>query len=112
MEVYAECQICGNGYLLPFYGSDGTCVYFCNSCGSRFSGYLKEPTMNGVPIFAQMGQYTNLENLGAQESPEGSDLLESYRTLLEEHPPDPQEELIVTYHDLLEKNPTPMSGGC
>ena len=109
MEGYAECQVCSNGYLLPFYGSDGTCVYFCSSCRSRFSGYAREPTIDGLPIFSKMAKYSIAEEFGMGGSSEVSDLMESYRSLMDQNPPQPKEDLIMGYHRIFERNP-PTSG--
>ena len=61
------CGKCGRGVLLPFFSSDGRCVYFCTACKSRFSGYTQECMFNDEPIFSQEAVYSQAQS----ESPKG-----------------------------------------
>lgn len=86
MEGYAECRQCGNGVLVPFYSSSGENVYFCTHCRSRFSGYLHEPSIDGIHVFSDTADYSQPGKI-LEEGLPGGKLLDEYRSILEEFPP-------------------------
>jgi len=90
LEDYAECKLCGMGYLLPFYSTRGEVVYFCTNCRARFSGYLEEPESDGVSVFAEYAEYTTPDIIRENGLP-GGKLIEEYRALLDDHQPIPME---------------------
>ncbi|MEA3560137.1 MAG: hypothetical protein U9R75_12870 [Candidatus Thermoplasmatota archaeon] len=84
---HAECNICGCGQLLPFTSPNGYTVYFCTNCRARFSGYQEEPFYEGSPIFSEMAYYSFRDpGDNGQTFTEGG-ILDQYRALLEEYPP-------------------------
>lgn len=85
---YAECKQCMNGVLLPFTGPEGRMVYFCTSCRARFSGYHEEPFFEGVPVFSEMAYYSFRDSVDTGDSLTKGKLLDSYRMILENNPPD------------------------
>ena len=88
---FAECKLCGNGVLLPFTGPGGHMVYFCTNCRARFSGYHEEPMFEGAPTFSEMATYSYRDSVETGESFTTGELINSYRTILEENPPIPTE---------------------
>jgi hypothetical protein len=91
---YAECKMCLNGVLLPFTGPEGHMVYFCSSCRARFSGYQEEPIFEGAPIFAEMAYYSFRDAMDTGDTFTKGELLDSYRTILEENPPTSSESSV------------------
>ena len=84
---YAECKICGCGQLLPFTSPEGHTVYFCTNCRARFSGYQEEPFYEGAPIFSEMAYYSFRDSGDNGQTFTEGGILDSYRALLEEYPP-------------------------
>jgi len=84
MDNYAQCMICGDGQLLPFFSREGEVVYFCTRCRTRFSGYNVEPADEGEPILLDRAVYTETED----DSKPDLGLYNSYRKILEEMPPE------------------------
>ncbi len=83
MTEYAQCRLCGDGDLLPFYGEEGSIAYFCTSCRSRFSGYNEEEA-DGMHSFADRASYS-LDK--AEEEKKEAFLFTTYRDLFRENPP-------------------------
>jgi hypothetical protein len=69
-------------------------VYFCSSCRARFSGYQEEPMFEGIPIFSEMAYYSFRDAMESGDTFTRGELLDSYRTILEENPPVPNEASI------------------
>ncbi|MCU0798988.1 MAG: hypothetical protein MUC62_04895 [Candidatus Thermoplasmatota archaeon] len=90
MEGYADCKICKGGSLLPFTSPDGYMVYFCNNCGTRFSGYYDEPLSEGVPVFSERAFYTSEQRLEEGFPIQPGRMMDAFRKLLDDNPPKPQ----------------------
>ncbi|MCK5773516.1 MAG: hypothetical protein KAH57_06980 [Thermoplasmata archaeon] len=86
MTEYAQCRLCGEGDLLPFYGEEGKIAYFCTSCRSRFSGYSKEEEMDDGFSFADSASYS-LDKVEEVEEEKEPSLFKTYRGLFRENPP-------------------------
>lgn len=84
MTEYAQCRLCGEGDLLPFYGDEGTIAYFCTSCRSRFSGYNEDEGLDDT--FADRASYSLDRTEEVEEEKEPS-LFATYRDLFSENPP-------------------------
>jgi hypothetical protein len=88
MDSNAECKVCNNGVLLPFYSPEGHVVYFCNNCRSRFSAYAEEPHLDGIPVFTDLAYYiTETDVVG--ESLTAGKMMDEFKMILEENPPKP-----------------------
>lgn len=89
MEGCADCKVCNDGVLLPFYSPDGLVVYFCNNCRSRFSAYYEEPMMDGAPVFTSIAYYIREEDLDEDDTLTKGEMLDEFKRILEENPPEP-----------------------
>ncbi|MFW3145703.1 MAG: hypothetical protein ACMUIE_02700 [Thermoplasmatota archaeon] len=89
---YADCKMCGCGQLLPFTSPDGFLVYFCTYCRAKFSGYVDDPMFEGSPIFAEMAYYSMRDTSDHGESFTRGELMDAYKSILDEFPPQPSEE--------------------
>ncbi|MCD6383022.1 MAG: hypothetical protein J7L88_01005 [Thermoplasmata archaeon] len=90
-EMYPICGACEKGRLLPFYGPNGTVVYFCTHCMRKFSGYTEEPVVDGIPVFSNMAHYSEPEER-VEESVEESPLIDEYERIFLKYLPDIIEE--------------------
>ena len=59
-EMYPICGACEKGRLLPFYGPNGTVVYFCTHCMRKFSGYTEEPVEESVEESPLIDEYERI----------------------------------------------------
>ena len=87
MTEYAQCRLCGEGDLLPFYGDEGTIAYFCTSCRSRFSGYDKDEELDDRLSFAEKASYSLDRTEEVVEEEKEPSLFTTYRGLFRENPP-------------------------
>ena len=65
--MYPKCPVCGKGTLLPFFDKDGTNIYVCTVCHSKFGVINEDGEVYAAGDFGYSYEFGYEKGKGAQK---------------------------------------------